>query len=266
MSEGAEVSEDSVESDVRRRVADVRRRLEQACARAGRDPGELTLVGVSKRQDPARIAAAIRAGIRELGENYVQELRDKLPHVQRLLEGHHPPPRWRMVGHLQRNKARHAIELFDAVDTLDRESLALELDRRIANAGLRQPLEVCLQVNLSGESQKGGVGEEELPALLEACAPLEHLRVVGLMTIPAATRDPEETRLVFARLRQLRDTLARRPGGTALRELSMGMSSDFELAVEEGATLVRVGTALFGPRDPPRRPNGPDGPNGEKAT
>ncbi len=250
------MSEDSVESDVRRRVADVRRRLAEACTRAGRDPSELTLVGVSKRQDPARIAAAVRAGIRELGENYVQELRDKLPRVQHLLEGHHPPPRWRMVGQLQRNKARRAIELFDAVDTLDRESLACELDRRLATAGLRQPLEVCLQVNLSGESQKGGVGEEELPALLEVCAPLAHVRVVGLMTIPAATPDPEKTRPVFARLRQLRDTLAQMPGGAELRQLSMGMSSDFELAVEEGATLVRVGTALFGPRDPSRRPDG----------
>jgi pyridoxal phosphate enzyme (YggS family) len=245
------VSGNDIEAEVKQRLARVRERLASACARAGREPSEVTLVGVSKRQHPARIAAAVRAGVRHLGENYVQELRDKRPLVEQLLAGHHPPPRWRMIGSLQRNKVRHAIELFDAVETIDREKLARELDRRLATARVSEPMEVCLQVNLSGEEQKGGVSEQELPALLEACAPLSQLRVVGLMTIPAPSQDPEATRPVFAHLRQLRDTLRQEPGGENLRELSMGMSSDFEQAIEEGATLVRVGTAVFGPRPPP---------------
>ncbi|MEE8580656.1 MAG: YggS family pyridoxal phosphate-dependent enzyme, partial [Myxococcota bacterium] len=182
------------------------------------------------------------------GQSYVQEARDMRPRVEALIgEDLSLHLHWRMVGRLQRNKARQAVDLFDAIDSVDRADLARELDRRAAARGRR--LEVLLQVDLCGEPQKGGVQPERVASLLSACAALEHLRVVGLMTVPAANVDPEASRPAFARLRQLRDTLRREPDGAALPELSMGMSGDFEVAIEEGATLVRVGTALFGRRE-----------------
>jgi pyridoxal phosphate enzyme (YggS family) len=233
------------------RVAEVRARIARAAARAGRDPAEIRLVGACKHQPIERIAAAVCAGVGELGENYVQEARAKRPRLESLLAAHFegrpaPQPRWRLIGHLQRNKARHAVGCFDAIDSLDREDLALELERRAAAAELR--LEVCIQVNVSGEASKSGAAEASVEALLRTCAPLAHLQVVGLMAVPAAEEDPERSRPAFAHLRRLRDKLSRAPGGESLRELSMGMSADMEPAIEEGATLVRVGTALFGPR------------------
>ena len=204
------------------------------------------MVGVTKRVPAERVAEALRAGLGVLGENYVQEARAKADALARLLGAGGPHPRWRLIGRLQRNKARDAVALFEAVETLDRAELAAELDRRAADAG--RSLEVLLQVNLSEEAQKGGAAAEELPALLAACADLPHLRVAGLMTVPAASSDPEAALPVFARLRALAAALRDVPGGAGLRELSMGMSADFEVAIEEGATLVRVGTALFGPR------------------
>jgi len=228
-----------------RRLDAVRARVEAACQRVGRDPAEVTIVGACKRQPLERIAAVVAAGVSELGENYVQEARTVRPDLEALLaQMHVPPPRWRMIGHLQRNKARQAVEVFDAIDTVDRVSLAAELDKRAASRPL--PLDVCLQLNVSGEPQKAGAAPEEAAALLGACAELPHLRVVGLMTMPEA--DPALARPAFARLRALRDTLRSAPGGQALHELSMGMSGDYEVAIEEGATRIRIGTALFGAR------------------
>ncbi len=238
----------SVDPDAQERVRSVRDRIERACVSAGRSHEEVQLVGVCKRQPIERVVQAVRAGLTQLGENYVQELQKRRPRVEAQLDPETVARlRWRMVGGLQRNKARAAISVVDAVDSLDRASLAAELDKRAGAAD--RVIDVCLQVNLSREPQKTGVDADALPALLEACASLSHLRVVGLMTIPAANDDPEAGRPVFARLRGLRDTLRDAPGGGDLRELSMGMSVDLEVAVEEGATLVRVGTALFGPRD-----------------
>jgi len=243
---------ENVEREVRDRVAAVRDRMAAAAARAGRDPAEIALLGVCKRQPIARIAAAVRAGVDELGGNYVQEVRDQRPLVEAALAGHAPLPRWVLVGSLQRNKARLAVEIFDLIETLDRASLAVELDRRARVAGRSEqsPLPLLVQVNLSREPQKGGTDEEGVASILEACAGLGAVRVTGLMTIPAAETDPERSRPVFARLRELRDRLvaAGSAGAAHLRELSMGMSSDFEVAIEEGATRVRLGTALFGPR------------------
>jgi pyridoxal phosphate enzyme (YggS family) len=243
-------------TDVRAAVEAVRGRIEAACRRVGRDPAEVTLVGACKRQPLARIAAAVLAGVDSLGENYVQEARDIQGPLIELLsrsdarfrdaDAAPPAPRWRMIGHLQTNKARHAVGLFGAIDTLDRAKLARELDKRAGALGTS--LEACIQVNLSEEPQKAGIEASAVPDLLAACADLEHLRVVGLMTIPAAASDPEQSRPTFARLRALRDTLSALSGHHALRELNMGMSGDFEIAIEEGATLVRVGTALFGER------------------
>lgn len=247
------VARGGVDAQLRReietRLARVRERIEAAAARCGRAPGDITLVGVSKRQPPERIVAALGAGLVEIGESYVQELRAKKPLVEALLREtpEATKPRWRLVGRLQRNKASHAVALVDAVDSVDSAALARELDRRAEPHG--RTLEVCLQVNLSGEAQKGGVSANALPELLEACHELRHLHVVGLMTVPAAARDPEASRPDFARLRALRDSLLERASGASLRELSMGMSNDFEVAIEEGATCVRVGSALFGARE-----------------
>ena len=230
------------------RLAAVRERIARAAARAGRRPGDVTLVGVAKRHPADAVVLAVRAGLGCVGESYVQEAQQKLPEVaSRLSAAGVPPPRWHLVGRLQRNKARHAAALFDVVESLDSAGLGDELDRRAAAAGRR--LEVLFQVNLSGETRKGGVAPEALPALLEASAGWRALAPVGLMTIPAASDDPERARPVFARLRELLARAPALPGGGRLRELSMGMSADFEIAVEEGATLVRVGTALFGPRE-----------------
>ncbi len=229
------------------RFAAVSARVEAACRRAGRDPAGVTIVGACKRQPVERIGAVVMAGVAELAENYVQGARDVQPELAALLERHGVPlPRWRLIGNLQRNKARLAVELFDAIDTLDREPLAHELDRRAAALG--RTLDVSVQVDLSDEPGKSGIPPESVAGLLAACAPLQHLRVVGLMTMPAA--DPERARAAFAQLRGLRDTLRGHPGALLLDELNMGMSGDFEIAIEEGATRIRVGTALFGDRKP----------------
>jgi pyridoxal phosphate enzyme (YggS family) len=237
----------SAEVEVAERLHSVRERVERAARRAGRDPAEVTLVGVSKRVPAPSVAAAVRAGLRHLGENFVQEARDKIPQVEAALPERTPRPCWHFVGRLQRNKARDAVRLFAVIESVDGVRLAQALDRRAGDED--RSVDALLQVNLSGEPQKGGIAPDELPELLEACAALARLRLVGLMTVPAASADPEASREPFARLRALRDTSRATPGGEALRELSMGMTGDFEVAVEEGATIVRVGTAIFGPRE-----------------
>ena len=229
------------------RLATVRQRIAAAAERAGRDPEQITLLGVAKRKSAEQIAAAVGAGLRDVGENYVQEAVAKIPQVGALLaETGTPPPRWHFIGQLQRNKARDVADHFDCAASVDRERLGAELDRRAAL--LDRTLDVLLQINVSGEGQKGGADPAAAQDLLSASARWPRLRVVGLMAIPAAAEDPEATRPAFARLRELRDNLRGRMGGEHLAELSMGMSGDFEVAIEEGATIVRVGTAIFGPR------------------
>ena len=231
-------------ADVADRLASVRARIEAAAARSGRSPEEITLVGVSKRIPVADVVKAVRAGLHSIAENYVQEATVKLPELRAALGAAGlEAPRTHFIGQLQRNKARHVVQHFDVVETVDRAKLGEELDRRAAAAGRR--LRVLLQVNVSGEAQKGGVSPREAPALLEQAAAWRHLQVAGLMTIPAAAADP---RTAFARLRELREELRGASGGERLAELSMGMSGDFEVAIEEGATSIRVGTAIFGPR------------------
>lgn len=242
----------SLDSAIADRLGKVRARIEAAAARSGRAADEVSLLGAAKLQSPEVVAAALRAGLRCIGENYVQEAVGKKPLLASLLAAHEPPtetPRWHMIGALQRNKAKLAVALFDLLETLDRPSLALEIDKRARSIDRR--IDAFIQVNLSAEPQKAGISEQALPQLLAHCAPLENLRVVGLMTIPAPVPDPAQNRAVFAKLRSLRDRLRVLPGGEALRELSMGMSRDFEIAIEEGATVVRVGSDLFGPRPKP---------------
>jgi pyridoxal phosphate enzyme (YggS family) len=238
----------SAEPGVAERLVDVRARIEQAAARAGRTAEDVVLVGVAKRHPADLVTAAVRAGLRDVGENYVQEAREKMPNVRASLEGSGcAPPRWHFVGRLQRNKAGPVAQGFDVVQTLDRSDVGAALDRRAGQAGRR--LEVLIEVNLSGEATKGGVDPDRLPDLLAASTAWAHLDVSGLMTMPAPSADPEAARPAFARLRGLVESLRDTPGGAGLRELSMGMSADFEVAIEEGATLVRIGTAIFGPRD-----------------
>lgn len=226
------------------RLAAVRGRIDAAARRAHRDPAEITLVGVSKRMPVECVREALDAGLVHVGENYVQEAAAK---IDALADGERRV-RWHLIGSLQRNKARDAVRLFDVIETIDRASLARELAKRAEAAG--RVLPVLVQVNLSREPQKGGVAEEELPSLLEVCSGLDSLDLQGLMTVPALGT-PEEARATFAALRELRERVE--SGVGTLPHLSMGMSRDFEAAVEEGATLVRVGTALFGPRptEPP---------------
>ncbi|HZP37924.1 MAG TPA: YggS family pyridoxal phosphate-dependent enzyme [Methylomirabilota bacterium] len=220
--------------DMRANLRRVQESVAQACARAGRAPDSVLLIAVSKTMDVARVRQAIEAGVAALGENRVQEAREKIEALGR-------PVPWHLIGSLQTNKARDAARLFDWVQSVDRFELAQELSRRAHAAG--RTLNVLLQVNLGDEPQKGGVAVAELKRLHEVTAALPNLSVRGLMAIPPATEQPEQARPYFRRLRELRDELG-------LEHCSMGMSADYEVAIEEGATMVRVGTAIFGPRAP----------------
>ena len=236
-----------------RRYAAVQTRIAQAAERAGRSPEEITLVGVAKKQPPQRILAAIAAGVRVLGQSYIQEAREIRPVIEAALANTPSSPavqlEWRMVGRLQTNKAALAARLFEAIETVDRPKLVRTLSRRATEEGRR--LDVLIQVSLCGEAQKGGCEKQALSSLAEQILAAEGLRLCGLMTIPAANPDPEAARPVFRELRNLREVLARLDPSLEQAALSMGMSGDLEVAVEEGATLVRVGTALFGPRIDP---------------
>lgn len=219
------------------RVAQVRERIAAAQA-AGGWTHPVRIVAVTKTHGPDAVRAAAAAGLDAVGENRVQEALPK----QEASAG--VPVEWHLVGTLQRNKARHAVGRFALIHSVDRADLAAELDRRAA-AGRRQ--RVLLQVNCSGEPQKGGVEPEALVPLLESCAALDRIEVRGLMTMAALTDDEAEQRRAFRLLRELRDAAAAR--GFALPELSMGMSGDYPVAVEEGATMIRLGTVLFGERE-----------------
>jgi pyridoxal phosphate enzyme (YggS family) len=216
----------------------VLRRIATACERAGRRPEEVRLVAVSKTFPPERVRELIELGHDLFGENRVQEALAKIPEVG-------PGARWHMIGSLQRNKARHAVGVFELIHSVDGLKLAVELDRRAGTKGLVQP--ILIQLNLAGEESKSGVEESGLAALVDGILPLENLELKGLMTVPPLTERAEESRRWFVRLRELRDREEER-SGLAMPELSMGMTDDFEVAVEEGATLVRVGRAIFGPR------------------
>lgn len=216
------------------RLAAVHARIDTACARAGRPAGSVSLLAVSKRHPPAAIRAAYAAGQRDFGENYVQELRDKVAALSDL-----PGLRLRFIGALQRNKASVLAELGCAVDTVDSERLARTLDRRAKQAGTQLP--VMLEVNIGREPQKAGLSPEQVAGVADVVGGLPALSLQGLMAIPPAADDPERSRPHFAALRELGRSLG-------LPGLSMGMSADLEVAVEEGATMVRVGTAIFGSR------------------
>lgn len=231
-----------IQAEIAARLAEVEGRIARAAARAGRPPGAVQIVAVSKRHAPERIAAACRAGIRDVGENYAQELVGKMdalagdPACARLA--------WHFIGRLQKNKARLVVGRAALIHAVDSSELAREIARRAGERGIVQPILVA--VSAAGEAQKTGVAPGGLAALLDDIAGLPALDCRGLMTMPPWPETPEDSRPYFRDLREMRDRLA--AAGRPLPHLSMGTTGDLEVAVEEGATLVRVGTALFGPR------------------
>jgi len=225
---------------LRARLTNVRERIATAASRAGRDPASVRLIAISKTFSAGEIRAAAAAGQIDFGENKVQEALQKIGEVGT------DTLRWHLVGHLQSNKARKAAEHFHTIHAIDSAALLMKVDDAAAAAG--RSIDLLLQVDLAGEPTKHGARPDEIPAILQAAAACHASRVVGLMTLPPAVDDAESARPYFARLRDLRDRFAPQAPGGVLTELSMGMSHDFEVAVEEGATMIRVGTAIFGTR------------------
>jgi len=216
----------------------IRQRIHAACERAGRNPDSITLLAVSKTHPPETIKAAADCGQIYFGENKVQEAKAKIPLCPGKL-------RWHFIGHLQSNKCRDAVELFEMIQSVDSLSLAREINRRAEQAARRMP--VLIEVNVAGEASKFGYQPDRVLAELKEINALPRLEIRGLMTVPPWSPEAEDSRPHFRRLRELKQR-AGQVLGASLPHLSMGMSGDFEIAIEEGATMVRVGTALFGPR------------------
>ena len=215
-------------------------RIDEAVAKSGRDARAIKLLAAAKSQSIEAIRAALVAGVTLIGENYVQEAGEKKSEISTLVE-------WHMIGHLQRNKVRLAVELFDVIESLDNLALARELDKEGRRRG--QIIRAFVEINFGGEESKSGIAKNHVASLLESVAKLANLRIEGLMTVPPFRQDPEQVRPYFRELRELKEKLSE-PGfpNVDLKELSMGMTHDYPVAVEEGATIVRIGTALFGPR------------------
>jgi pyridoxal phosphate enzyme (YggS family) len=225
--------------ELAQRLAAVQGRIGAAAEAAGRDPDGVTLISVSKTHPAEIVDAVVAAGARDLGENRVQEGQAKKPGVR--------PARWHLIGPLQRNKARVALEVFDVIHTVDRPEIADRLQSLLEKYWPERVMDVLLEINVGHEAQKAGVVPAAARELLDAVRVHDRLAVIGLMAIPPFAADPDASRPYYRGLRELRDRLEDETGH-ALPELSMGMSHDFEVAVAEGATLVRVGTAIFGPR------------------
>ncbi len=234
--------------EVKRNLHAVLERIAATARRAGRDPTLVRLVAVTKTFPPERIHAAYRAGVRDIGENRIEEARHKVPTVNTQV-GASDPIRWHLIGHLQRRKAREAVQLFDLIQSVDSVKLAQTLDRHAEVLGKQMP--VLLQVNVARDPHKFGFVAEPRSEFLNAVAQisgLAHLRVQGLMTIGPLVADAEQARPFFRGLRELRDELALRYPEAEWHELSMGMTDDFSVAIAEGATIVRIGRAIFGER------------------
>lgn len=225
---------------MKQRLEEVKQRIRGAAESCNRDPATVRLVAVSKTVAADRVKEAIEAGATTLGENYVQEARDKFNALAQY------PVSWHLIGHLQTNKAKYAVRLFDLIHSVDSLKLARELNKQAAKADKIQ--QILVQVNISGEDTKSGITPDEAPRLIEAIRGLKNLEVKGLMTMPPYFYQPERVRPFFAALRELRNRIAQSLPDVSLDELSMGMTGDFEVAIKEGATLVRIGTAIFGER------------------
>lgn len=224
--------------DLAANIASVRERIAAACVRANRDPGSVTLLAVTKTQPPEMVSEAARLGLALFGENKVQEAKNKIPLCPGRLA-------WHMIGHLQTNKARDAVALFSMIQSIDSLHLAEEISKRAEQASKTMP--ILLEVNIVGEASKFGYKPEQLLADFSKLNALPRMEIHGLMTVPPWTPLPERVRPVFRRLRELK-TECEQTLGAPLPQLSMGMTGDFEVAIEEGATLVRIGTGLFGER------------------
>jgi pyridoxal phosphate enzyme (YggS family) len=221
-------------------IRQIREAMAEAARRAGRSPAEVRLMAVTKRVDDDRTLSAVRAGVEIIGENYVQEAKRKLEKMGKTGE-------WHLIGRLQTNKAKVAVRLFDMIHSVDRMELAVEIDRQARAVG--RIMKVLIEVNVAGEETKSGVPLASAPGLVRAIAPLENLSIWGLMTMPPWFDDPEEARPCFRALRDLRDRIvAEGIPRVEMRELSMGMTGDYAVAIEEGATIVRVGRGIFGER------------------
>ncbi|MFH0825363.1 MAG: YggS family pyridoxal phosphate-dependent enzyme [Pseudomonadota bacterium] len=222
-------------------LAGIRRRVRDAALRSGRDPESIKIVAAAKGQEISKVREAVASGIGIIGDNYVREAQER----KGLLSA--PDVELHMIGHLQRNKAGKAVELFNVVQTVDDVRLAEDLSRRAGAVG--RTLGAMIQVNIGAEPQKSGIAAAETTGLVESVRSLPHIRLLGLMTMPPFFDDPEAARPFFAGLREIRDRLISTGTLTSdMNQLSMGMTGEFEAAIEEGATLVRIGTALFGPR------------------
>ena len=229
-----------METDIVSNVMGIRQRMAAAAERCGRNHEDINLMAVSKTVPPERVHEAIKAGITWFGENYVQEAREKIPAVGQNVS-------WHMIGHLQTNKVKYVVHLFDWIHSVDRIELAKELDKRAAQN--QRTLKVLLEVNVSGEVSKSGAEPSRVLELVRQISVMPNLNVQGLMTMPPFFENPEEARPYFVALRRLRDKIeGENIPGVQMKELSMGMTGDFEVAIEEGATIIRVGRAIFGER------------------
>jgi pyridoxal phosphate enzyme, YggS family len=234
---------EGVQEDLRKNLAGVLERIERAAVRSGRKAGDIKLVAVSKTHPAEVLRDALAVGISVFGENKVQEAESKIVETGR------NTAEWHLIGHLQSNKARKAVQLFDVIQSLDSVELAERLER-ICLEGRRKALHVFIQVDLAGEETKSGIAEKDLPSLVDFLQGCKYLKLHGLMIVPPYFENPEDARPFFVRLREIRDELISQSAfASGKGELSMGMSHDFEIAVEEGATIVRVGTAIFGKRE-----------------
>ncbi len=222
-------------------LAAIEERIRAAAIESGRDPDEIRLIAVSKTVPAERVREAVQAGAHTLGENYIQETREK---VEALKE---TPASWHFIGHLQTNKAKYVVRFADLIHSVDRIKLAAELDKQANKLGKIQP--ILIQVNVSGEATKSGTAPEDLRELLQEASQLPNISIQGFMTLPPFFDDPKRARPYFRRLAELRDEMAAlNIENISVKELSMGMTGDFEAAIAEGATMVRIGTAIFGAR------------------
>jgi PLP dependent protein len=229
-----------MEFSVKANILAIREKMADAARKAGRDPAEIRLMAVSKTVEDQRITAAIEAGVDMIGENYIQEAKRKIESM-----GH--PVEWHFIGHLQTNKAKYAVKLFDMIHSVDRIELAQELDKRSEHFG--KTSKILIEVNVSGEVTKSGVPLDRASSLVIAVSKLRYLSIQGLMTMPPWFDNPEDARPYFIALRELRERIIRENiDHVQMKELSMGMSGDYQVAIEEGSTIVRVGTAIFGKR------------------
>lgn len=221
-------------------IREIRENIAEGALKSGRNPSEIKLMAVTKTVDDDRILEAIEFGVDIMGENYIQEAKRKIEKMD-------VDVKWHMIGHLQSNKAKYAVRLFDMVHSIDRMGLATELNKRSAAVG--RMTDILVEVNVSGEESKNGISMDDAPDVIRQISSLENLSIRGLMTMPPWFDDPEDARPYFVALRELRDKIIdENIKDVEMRELSMGMSGDYRVAVEEGATIVRIGTAIFGAR------------------